>query len=96
MGHDGVCSWDDGKRALNLANHGYDFADLDEVFDGRAHLVRRDVRADYGEARYNMLVLFGARVINITFTPRGGLKHLISARPASREERKRFHDSIAD
>jgi hypothetical protein len=34
MGMNEKCSWDDGKRALNIANHGYDFADLQEVFDG--------------------------------------------------------------
>lgn len=96
MGRSDICSWDDAKRALNRTNHGYDFADLDAVFDGRAYLIRRDNRFDYGEVRYNMLVRFGARIINVTFTPRGGLKHLISARPASREERRRYHDSIPD
>ncbi|HWN48951.1 MAG TPA: BrnT family toxin [Xanthobacteraceae bacterium] len=92
MGVNDKCSWDDGKRALNIANHGYDFADLQEVFDGRFLVTRRDDRFDYGELRYNMLVEFQDRIINITFTPRAGRVHLISARPASREERKVYHD----
>jgi uncharacterized DUF497 family protein len=94
VGGDGVCSWDDGKRALNLANHGYDFADVGVVFDGRAHLLRSDTRQDYGEPRFNMLVMLRARIINVTFTPRGERRHLISVRPASREERRRYHDSF--
>jgi uncharacterized protein len=87
MGGNSRCSWDDGKREKNLANHGYDFADIAEVFDGRFCVSRLDARKDYGEARYNMLVELKARVINITYNPRAGRIHLISVRPASREER---------
>jgi uncharacterized protein len=56
MGMNEKCSWDDGKRALNLANHGYDFANLQELFDGRFSVTRRDDRFDYGELRYNTLI----------------------------------------
>ena len=68
-----------------------DFADVAEAFDWRFCLTRQDVRKDYGELRYNMLVEFKRRVINITFNPRAGEVHLISVRPASREERKVYH-----
>ena len=87
MGFSDKCSWNDRKRALNLNTHGYDFAELDEAFDGRPVVTRRDDRFDYGELRYNALVELRGRVVNITFTPRAGRIHLISARPASREER---------
>jgi hypothetical protein len=92
MGSDERCSWDDGKRDLNLQNHGYDFADIRAVFDGRLALTREDRRFDYGEDRYNMLVELHGRIINVTFTPRGHRMHLISVRPASREERSVYHD----
>jgi len=36
-------TWDDAKRAKNLANHGIDFADLDDFFLGDL-LTREDVR----------------------------------------------------
>ncbi|WP_439498704.1 BrnT family toxin [Bosea sp. (in: a-proteobacteria)] len=91
MGSNERCSWDDGKRSLNIANHGYDFADLAEAFDGRFALVREDRRFDYGEDRYNMLVELRGRILNVTFTPRAGLMHLISVRPASRDERSVYH-----
>ena len=77
---------------MNIADHGYDFADLEGAFDGRFLITRRDTRFDYGEARYNCLVEFEGRILNITFTPRQGRFHLISARPASRKERKVYHD----
>lgn len=88
MGQNEICSWDDRKRELNVANHGYDFADVSDVFDGRFCVTRQDTRADYGEMRYNMLAEYKGRILNITFTPRAGKVHLISVRPASREERK--------
>lgn len=89
------CTWDDGKRSLNILNHGYDFADLDGVFDGRVLVTRQDTRKDYGEPRFNSLAELEGIVLNITFTPRAGKVHLICARPASREERKVYHDKIA-
>ena len=95
MGKNDRCSWDDSKRLLNIASHGYDFADLEPVFDGRFLVTRQDIRVDYGEIRYNSLVEFQERIINITFTPRAGRVHLISVRPASRDERKVYHDKAA-
>jgi uncharacterized DUF497 family protein len=59
-----------------------------EVFDGRFAVTRRHTRKNYEEPRYNTLVEFSGRIVNITFTPRSGRLHLISARPASRDERK--------
>ena len=94
MGQNEKCSWDDGTCSLNVINHGYDFADIEEAFDGRFLITRQDNRRDYGELRYNSLVEFKGRVINITFTPRGGRIHLISVRPASREERTVYHDKV--
>ena len=91
MGSDERCSWNDGKRELNLRNHGYDFADIGVVFDGRFVVTRQDRRFDYGEDRYNMLAELRGRVVNVTFTPRGDRMHLISVRPASREERSLYH-----
>lgn len=90
MGENETCSWDDRKRAVNIANHGYDLADLVEVFDGRDLLSRLDARKDYREARYNLLAEIRGRVVNFTVTPRGALWRLISARPASRDERKAY------
>ena len=75
MGGNSRCSWRDGKRDGNLANHGYDFADIEEVFDGRFCVTRLDTRKNDGGARYNVLVDFKGRVLNITFNPRVGLIH---------------------
>jgi len=49
-------TWDDAKRAKNLADHGIDFADLDDFFLGDL-LTREDVRHAYGELRLQSLGL---------------------------------------
>jgi uncharacterized DUF497 family protein len=95
MGRNKRCTWDDRKASVNLSVYGYDFADLEEVFDGRLLVTRLDDREDYGEPRFNALADLRGRIINITFTPRGDRVHLISARPASRKERTFYHEQAA-
>ena len=43
-----------------------------------------------------MLVEFDGAVVNITFTPRADGYHLISARPASRKERRVYASRKTD
>jgi uncharacterized protein len=84
-------SRNDGKCATNISTRGYDFADMDKMFDGRFTLTRADDRHDYGAARFNMLAKFKDRIVNITCTPRAGKYHLISGRDTSRKERAVYH-----
>ena len=63
------------------------------MFDGRFAVTRQDTRFGYSELRYNMLAEFQGRIVSVTFTPRAGKAHLISVRPASREERKVYDES---
>ena len=44
-------NWDEAKRRRNLNDHGIDFADLSDFFDGDL-LTREDLRDAYGERRY--------------------------------------------
>jgi uncharacterized protein len=88
MGQNETCSWDDGKRDLVLQARGIDFADLSPCFTAAISVTAEDKRTDYGERRYNMLVKLHGVILNITFTPRTTKYHLISARVASRKERR--------
>lgn len=95
MGTTDLLSWNDDKRERHIRKHGYDFESMGKIFDGRFQVVRPDRRLEYGEERFNMLVEYENRVVNVTFTMRGERYHLISARPASRLERKVFHEREA-
>jgi uncharacterized DUF497 family protein len=55
-----------------------------------ARKVVRDDRKDYGEARYNMLAKVNGRVFHITFTERGRILWIISARKANQREQRRY------
>jgi uncharacterized protein len=88
MGEDERTVWDDHKSEINLDRHGIDFADLDEIFDGRFALTREDIRHAYGERRFNALVELKGVILNVTFTPRDGKQRIVSARVANRRERR--------
>ncbi|KQU50282.1 hypothetical protein ASG72_16765 [Bosea sp. Leaf344] len=93
MGQNATCSWHDEKREIVFRSRGIDFADLEAFFCDSQAIVRLDDRRDYGEQRFNMLAREFGVVLNITFTPRAGRYHLISARIANRKEREIYAEA---
>ena len=91
MGENARTVWDDPKNETNIGDRQIDFADLDDAFDGRFALVVEDGRRDYGERRFNMLVELHGVILNLTYTPRPPKHRIISARLASRKERRTYH-----
>ena len=85
--------WDEAKNRANTVKHGIDFETARRIFDGPV-LTRRDQRRDYGEERRVSLGRVDTAVIVVAHTSRNGNVRLISARPASRAERRIWHDSI--
>ncbi len=85
--------WDDGKGRANAEKHGVDFATAQRIFDGPV-LTRPDTRRDYGEVRHVSVGRAGPAVIVVAHTRRGDRLRLISARPASRKERKSYRERI--
>jgi uncharacterized DUF497 family protein/uncharacterized protein (DUF4415 family) len=75
--------WNPAKCSKNIADRGIDFADVLVGFIDPARKVVRDDRKDYGEVRYNMLAKVSGRVFHITFTERGRILWIISARKGS-------------
>lgn len=82
--------WDDAKRQSNIAKHGLDFADVYPAFSDKTKVIAPDNRVDYRESRYNMLAKINGRICNITFTERGDVIWLISARKANQREQRRY------
>jgi uncharacterized protein len=52
--------------------------------------VVEDTRQDYGEARYTTLAKVHGRVFHVTFTERGKVTWIISARKANKREQRRY------
>ena len=84
--------WNPKKRELNLRDHKIDFVDVKGIFDGYT-FVRRSDR--HGETRYQVFGYVYEREIAVACTIRGKVCWLISARRASRAERRKYYAGLA-
>lgn len=91
--HFGMLTWDESKRALNIAKHGIDFADCDPVFGSRL-VTRDDDRFAYGEQRLQSLGVLHGIVVFMCWVERQDGPHLISIRKAKRHERAHYFQTI--
>jgi uncharacterized DUF497 family protein len=82
--------WDDDNRKAHLAKHGVDFVDVAPMFAGPT-TEEVDDRFDYGETRINALGEVGGRVYFVTYTWRGAVRRLISARKANYDEQGKYY-----
>ena len=90
----GEFEWGDEKNATNLKKHGISFEEAIAIFDGPV-LTNVDDRFDYGEIREISIGFLGDTVVlSVTHTERDQRKRLISARKASRAERRMFYDYL--
>lgn len=82
--------WDPTKNRANIAKHGVDFADAVAVFEDDLALTRPDAEAR-GEPRFVTLGqdAFG-RFLVVAFAERGSRVRIISARPATKQERRSY------
>jgi len=85
--------WNPDKCAKNVAERGIDFADVVVAFADPMKKVAKDDRRDCGEERFNMLAKVEGRVFHLTFTERGKVTWIISARKANQREQRRYEKS---
>lgn len=86
--------WNNAKAAANLAKHGIDFIDAKNVFLDANRLEREDPRP-YAETRIQVIGLVNDVVLFVVYTAREGRYRIISARRASRDERRRYNENQA-
>jgi uncharacterized DUF497 family protein len=85
-----IFEWDDEKAARNGEKHGVPFEAAVDVFMGPKRIERHDTRRDYGEDRVTVIGTVDDYVLHVTYTMRGQVGRIISARLASRKERKYY------
>jgi uncharacterized protein len=83
-------AWNPAKCAKNIAERGIDFADAVVGLAAPMRKVAVDNRKAYGEERYNMLAKVNGRVFHLTYTERGKVTWIISARKANKREQRRY------
>lgn len=86
-----MVEWDADKAAQNLAKHGVDFAEAATVLEDEAALTVAD--DDPEEDRFVTVGMDAlGRVLTVVYTWRGDEPRLISARKASRSERRQYEN----
>ena len=78
--------WDEQKNKLNIQKHGYNFNDVQKVFDKRH--VTSESFGNYGEQRYLTIGVFDKAAVVVIHVMRGTAIRIISFRRANRKERR--------
>jgi uncharacterized protein len=86
-------TYDQDKRVLNLEKHGLDFEDCARVFAGPTYGIE-DNRRDYGELRVRTAGLLEGRMVMVVWTPRDGMRRIISMRYANGREKARLGNRL--
>ena len=85
--------WDKNKAASNLSKHGVSFDEARTAFDDPLYIDFYDPDHSYDEHRY---IIIGQSMQNsllvISYTERGNVIRLISARQATRKERETYEE----
>lgn len=85
--------WDEAKADADLAKHGISFADAAAVFYDPFALDIEDRSMDYGEVRRRVVGIGHGRHLTVAYTERGETIRLISARRATRAERREYDNA---
>ena len=86
--------WDPEKAKTNLNKHGIHFSDAEIVFSDPNALTREDISTE-GEQRFATVGIDAVgRVLVVVFAHRGEDIRLISARTATKSERKSYEEGI--
>jgi len=85
--------WDAAKSAASLLKHGVGFDEATTVFGDVLSVSGRDLEHSVGESRFVTLGLSShGRVLVVCHTDRGSVTRVITARLATRKEKKIYEE----
>ncbi len=85
--------WDEDKARTNIRKHGVTFEEASEVFlDPFRQLGHATVDQDDEDRSFIIGYTFAQRILLVVFIERGERTRIISARPATRTERKLYEE----
>jgi uncharacterized protein len=87
--------WDRAKNRSNLAKHGLDFEDAEQVLAGTCYSVE-DERFVYGERRLITVGLLDGRAVVIAHVQRSDATRIISMRKANLREQKIYQERFGE
>jgi uncharacterized DUF497 family protein len=83
--------WDTAKEQANRGKHGIDFRTAAKVFLD-PYVIEFDAFHGNGELRFNAIGLVAGRMLFVTYTLRGDVVRIISARGAEPHEKRKYHE----
>ncbi len=87
--------WDENKAEKNLAKHGVSFEEAKTVFNDPLFITFSDPEHSIGERRFIILGESAQRrLLVVAYTERFSVTRLISARVATRRERRVYESDI--
>ena len=89
-----IVEWHDEKAAANAKKHGVSFEEAATVLEDDLSITFRD--ADHSAEEFRFLTIgqgSTGRILMVAHTDRGEAVRLISARPATRSERRFYEES---
>lgn len=88
-----VFEWDENKEKINMAKHGIDFSTAALVFGDVNRIEMFDaVHSEYENRYITIGEIHGvAIVLLVVYTERGEAIRLISARKATKQERRKYY-----
>ncbi len=86
--------WDPAKAALNLKDHGVSFDEATSVFRDPLSITIADPDHSYAEDRFvDLGMSHRGRLLVVSYTERGDVIRIISARDATRAEQKSYEET---
>jgi hypothetical protein len=83
--------WDTAKERANRKKQGVDFRTAAKVFLD-PHVIEFDDFGTADELRFNAIGLVDGRMLFVTYTMRGAVVRIISARGAEPHEKRKYHE----
>lgn len=83
--------WDEDKERANIKKHGISFSTAALVFNDEQRVEYYDADHSGEEDRFATIGLVGD-IITVVYTIRKPVYRIISARPATQKEKKRYYD----
>ena len=83
--------WDTAKELVNRSKHGVDFRTATKVFLD-PHVLEFDDVDSAGGLRFNAIGLVEGRMLIVTYTMRGEIVLIISARGPEPHEKRKYHE----
>lgn len=88
-----IFEWDENKNDANKDNHGISFQYATQLFKAPFIIARSDKNR---EERYIAIGKVADTIISVVYTYRGDNIRIISARKASKNERRKFDDHFSE